>query len=162
MNYVMFIFLILSALCIFSIMIILQRRPPRQKNTPSNERNFCINHNDKRTTSLCHICNAPFCEDCIKNHTTLSFCLEHFRLLEKYQWIPILSFQINAEESQDGLILQNFKEMIWKKEKIPSYIVVEYRINFEEDLIESHISYFTRKQDQDLLIEKYQDFRERA
>lgn len=132
-------------------------KPPAQA-----QKNYCLNHKEIRSTSICHICNHPFCEDCIKTHSTLSFCLEHFPLLLKHQWTPILSFQVNSDQNEDGIILQTFKEMIWQKEKIPSYIVVEYRINFEQDLIESHISYFTREQDQDLLRRKFLRFKDQA
>lgn len=148
---------------ISSILMFLPHKLPAPKNPEvKTEKAFCINHKETRSTSICHICSNPFCPDCIRNHSTLSFCTDHFKLLFKYQWIPILSFQITSDQNEDGVVLQSFKEMVWNKEKIPSYIVVEYRINFEQDLIESHVSYFTREQDQDLLKRKFRVFKDQA
>ncbi len=163
MNYVLnqpeIIFLFFTLLSFLSI-IILQRGSALQISPYSSKKNFCQNHLEKRSASLCHICNAPFCDECIKTHSTLTFCQDHFKLIEKYQWKSVLSFQISAEENYEGLALQKFKEMIWVNEGIPSYIVVEYRINFEEDLIESHMSYFTRIQDQDLIMKRFRTYKE--
>lgn len=160
LNHPSLIFLTFTAICLILILLS-YKLPPSPKNDEKPNKTFCSNHTDIRSTSFCHICNNPFCPDCLRDYSTLSFCNDHFKLLEKYQWKPILSFEITSEENENGLLLQNFKEMMWKKENIPSYIVVEYRINFEQDLIESHMSYFTREQDQALLAKKFDSFRKR-
>lgn len=154
------IFFLFTAVSL-TLILLSYKLPTSPKPEQQLKKTFCTNHMQTRSTSFCHICSNPYCPDCLREYSTLSFCLDHFRLLEKYRWIPILSFEITSEQNENGLILQNFKEMIWKKENIPSYIVVEYRINFEQDLIESHMSYFTREQDQAILAKKFQSFRNR-
>lgn len=155
------IFFIFTAVSLSLILLSYKLPTSPKPEQQITKKTFCTNHMQTRSTSFCHICSNPFCPDCLREYSTLSFCLDHFKLLEKYRWIPIFSFEITSEQNENGLILQNFKEMIWKKENIPSYIVVEYRINFEQDLIESHMSYFTREQDQAILVKKYQSFRNR-
>lgn len=152
------IFLITS----LSLILLSTKLQSQQKPKPTLKKSFCINHKESRSTSLCHICNSPLCPECIQSHSTLSFCSDHFKLLGKYQWVPILSFEVTSDQNEDGNILQNFKEMIWNSEQIPSYIVIEYRINFEQDLIESHMSYFTREEDQETLSRKFRRFKEQA
>jgi len=155
------IFFLFSVIAL-GLILLSYKLPTSPKPEQILKKKFCINHTQTRSTSSCHICSNPFCPDCLREFSTLSFCFEHFRLLEKYRWIPLLSFEITSEQNENGLILQNFKEMIWRKENIPSYIVVEYCINFEQDLIESHLSYFTREQDQDFLTKKFKAFKNRS
>jgi len=159
LNHPYIIFFLILTISLFLILIS-YKTPAAQKIVARPDKPFCLNHKEIRATSFCHICNIPFCADCIKNHSTLSFCVDHFKLLLKHQWIPIFSFEITSDQSEDGITLQSFKEMMWNKEQIPSYIVVEYRINFEQDLIESHMSYFTREQDQDLLRKKFRLYKD--
>jgi len=108
---------------------------------------FCINHETIEGVGTCAICCDTFCDKCIKDVDKLNFCPEHFRLYNESEWKEVYSVKTTAETPEKGVSLYNLKTETWKKEKTPSFIMTHYKLDLEEDIIESHVKLYVRKVD---------------
>ena len=120
---------------------------------------FCKLHPGIKSTGLCAICEQPFCADCLKEHEKLFFCPEHYDLFLAHKWTDVLTIRTNPNEPYKTAFLYNFKKQLWEQDNIPTYIITHYKIDVEQDHIESYVKLFARQDNQELLkklIENYE------
>lgn len=103
------------------------------------EKYYCENHPDVPSTGACLICEDVFCEQCLIEHEGLYFCKEHFKIFASNKWKQITDVKTTPNTPEDGLYIYHFKRHLWKDKKIPSFVLTHYKINIEEDFIESFI-----------------------
>jgi hypothetical protein len=103
------------------------------------EKYYCENHPDIPSIGSCLICEDVFCEQCLIEHDSLYFCKEHFRTFANNKWKQITDVKTTPNTPEDGLYIYHFKRHIWQEKKIPSFVLTHYKINIEEDFIESFI-----------------------
>lgn len=103
------------------------------------EKYYCDNHKDIPSVGACLICEDVFCEQCLIEHDGLYFCKEHFRVFANNKWKQITDVKTTPETPEDGLYIYNFKRHLWNDRQIPSFVLTHYKINIEEDFIESFI-----------------------
>lgn len=103
------------------------------------EKFYCENHPDIASVGACLICEDVFCEQCLIEHDSLYFCKEHFKTFANNKWKQITDVRTTPNTPEDGLYIYHFKRHIWKDQKIPSFVLTHYKINIEEDFIESFI-----------------------
>lgn len=103
------------------------------------EKYYCENHPDIPSVGSCLICEDVFCEQCLIEHDGLYFCKEHFRTFANNKWKQITDVRTTPNTPEDGLYIYHFKRHIWHDKKIPSFVLTHYKINIEEDYIESFI-----------------------
>lgn len=103
------------------------------------EKYYCENHPDIPSTGACLICEDVFCEQCLIEHEGLYFCKEHFKIFASNKWKQITDVKTTPNTPEDGLYIYHFKRHLWKDKKIPSFVLTHYKINIEEDFIESFI-----------------------
>lgn len=106
----------------------------------------CINHPKEIGQGVCAICAAVLCEECVKEHDGLNFCIEHFKTYLENDWQDIETILTTPDTPEVALPLYHFKNNIWQDE-IPSIIRTHYRINIERDIIESHVSLLVKRDD---------------
>ncbi|MBC7713830.1 MAG: hypothetical protein H7177_10855 [Rhizobacter sp.] len=122
------------------------------------EKFFCENHPDTPSVGACLICEDVFCEKCLIEHDSLYFCKEHFRVFANNKWKQITDVKTTPNTPDDGLFIYHFKRHIWRDNETPSFVLTHYKINIEEDFIESFIQLNVIEKDADRLsdeIEKY-------
>jgi len=103
------------------------------------EKYYCENHPDVPSTGACLICEDVFCEQCLIEHDGLYFCKEHFKTFANNKWKQITDVKTTPNTPEDGLYIYHYKRHIWKDQNIPSFVLTHYKINIEEDFIESFI-----------------------
>lgn len=113
----------------------------------------CQNHFFRAAINQCSICEKLLCEHCCKLDNKLPFCKEHHQLFQHNTWIKVRSAITHAEDSSQGIRIYNKREALWKKEKVPSFLKIDYILNEEKDLIESHITLFCLEGD----VEKFKN-----
>ena len=122
------------------------------------EKYYCIHHSDAPSVGACLICEEVYCVDCLVDHESMHFCKEHFRTYANYKWKQITDTMTTPDTPEDGLYIYNFKRELWLNKNIPSFVMTHYKINIENDYIESFIQLNVREDDVEKLIlalEKY-------
>jgi hypothetical protein len=114
---------------------------------PVVEKYYCIHHKDAPSVAACLICEEVFCVDCLVDHESMHFCKEHFRTFASYKWKQITDVRTTPDTPEDGLYIYNFKRDIWLEKNIPSFVMTHYKINIENDYIESFIQLNVREDD---------------
>lgn len=125
---------------------------------PIVEKHYCIHHKDAPSVGSCLICEEVFCENCLVDHESMHFCKEHFRTFAAYKWKQITDVRTTPDTPEDGLYIYKFKRDLWLNKSIPSFVMTHYKINIENDYIESFIQLNVREDDVEKLsneIEKY-------
>lgn len=122
------------------------------------EKFYCHNHPDAQSVGSCLICEEVFCENCLSEHEGLYFCKEHFKTFANNKWRQITDVKTTPDTPIDGLYVYHFKRKIWKEEKIPCYILTHYKINLDNDFIESFIQLNVREEDADQLAQDISKF----
>ncbi len=103
------------------------------------EKYYCENHPDIPSVGTCLICEDVFCEQCLIEHDGLYFCKEHFKIFANNKWKQITDVKTTPDTPEEGLYIYNFKRHLWNDRKVPSFVLTHYKINIEEDFIESFI-----------------------
>lgn len=111
------------------------------------ERYYCIHHKEAPSVGSCLICEEVFCEDCLVDHESMHFCKEHFRTFAGNKWKQITDVLTTPHTPEDGLYIYHFKRDIWLNRNIPSFVMTHYKINIENDYIESFIQLNVREDD---------------
>ena len=111
------------------------------------EKFFCIHHQEAPSAGSCLICEEVFCVDCLVDHESMHFCKEHFRTYAHYKWKQISDERTTPDTPEDGLYIYNFKRDLWLNKNIPSFVMTHYKINIENDYIESFIQLNVREDD---------------
>lgn len=123
-----------------------------------SEKFFCENHPEIPSVGGCLICEEVFCEKCLIEHENMYFCKEHFKTFANNKWKQITDVKTTPNTPEDGLFIYHFKRHIWKEKKTPSFVLTHYKINIDEDFIESFIQLNVLEDEAEKLaedIEKY-------
>ncbi len=165
--FLLFIILLLIGILTFIVLKLLNQksdlRPstnPMQSSVPSTivEKYSCHNHQDQPTVGGCLICEDVFCENCLIEHEGMTFCKDHFKTYINNKWKQVTDLKTSAQTPENGLFIYDFKRKAWNNKNIPSFILTHYKINVEEDLIESHIQLHVRIDDEYFFIKGLSDY----
>lgn len=118
-----------------------------EKTKKLTEKFFCENHPTVSPSGGCLVCEDVFCEKCLVEHDGLYFCHEHFHTFSSHRWVQITDVKTTPDTPLDGLFVYDFKRSLWQKEKIPTFVITHYKINIEDDFIESFIQLNVREED---------------
>ena len=114
---------------------------------PISENYTCVHHKDAPSVGSCLICEEVFCVDCLVDHESMHFCKEHFRTYANHKWKLITDTRTTPDSPEDGLFIYHFKRDLWQDKNIPSFVMTHYKINIENDYIESFIQLNVREED---------------
>lgn len=121
------------------------------KNEKVEESLYCQNHREVASAGICLICEQTFCEDCLREDENKYFCKEHFRTYTANRWSQIAEIKTTPDTPYDALAIYHFKRDKWLNEKVPSFIVTHYKIDTENDVIESYVQLNVIEKDADVL-----------
>ena len=142
---------ILILLVVMAFYIFKLKNKNQESDLADNLENQCHKHVDKLPDGQCAICNHFFCTDCLKQHENLSFCIEHYQIFLTNKWEVAHTIKTTPEQPGLGVNLFKEKKLLWQKHSIPSYTVTYYKINIENDAIESYVKLYGRAQDKQKL-----------
>jgi hypothetical protein len=123
------------------------------------EKYVCENHPDIPSIGSCLICEDVFCEQCLIEHEGLYFCKEHFRTFAGNKWKQITDVKTTPNTPEDGLYIYHFKRHLWIDRKKPSFVLTHYKINIEEDFIESFIQLNVLETEAENLLNEIEKFK---
>ena len=123
------------------------------------EKFYCHNHPEDQSIGSCLVCEEVFCENCLIEHDGLYFCKEHFRIYASNKWRQITDVKTTPDTPEDGLYIYHFKRKVWRERSTPTFVLTHYKINIENDFIESFIQLNVLEKDAERIekeLEKFQ------
>lgn len=122
---------------------ILERLKEIEKIKPKRADLFCQNHTDEPGEVTCAICDKIFCKACIKPFKSLHFCKEHLPLIMRHEWVEVLTVKTSTHDPEEGVRLYDAKKRLFEDKAIPTYIETHYKINVDQDYIETYLVVFS-------------------
>lgn len=123
---------------------ILERMKALEKNKPKRSDLFCPNHTEEPGETMCAICDKIFCKSCIKPFKSLHFCKEHLPLIMRFDWDEVVTIKTSTHDPEQGVRLYDVKKEIFENENIPTYVETHYKINVDQDYIETYLVLFAQ------------------
>lgn len=136
----------------------LERIKELEKLKPRRAELFCPNHPDEPGETTCAICDKLFCKACVKPFKTMHFCKEHLPLIMRNDWDEVLTLKTSTHDPEQGVRLYDIKKKLFEKEDIPTYIETHYKINVDQDYIETYLVLFGIREQVESLKTKLQEF----
>jgi hypothetical protein len=107
---------------------------------------FCPNHKEEPGEAPCAICDKLFCKSCIRPFKSLHFCKEHLQLIMHNEWEEVLTLKTSTQFPEEGVKLYESKKFLFEESHIPTYIETHYKINIDQDYIETYLVLFSIKE----------------
>ncbi len=137
---------------------IMERLKELDKIKPPRAELFCPNHTEEPGEVTCSICDGLFCRACIKPFKALHFCKEHLPLVMRHDWDEVLTIKTSTADPEHGVRLFDVKKELFKERDIPTYVETHYKINVDQDHIETYLVLFAIRESVDDLRERLKDF----
>ncbi|HXH31732.1 MAG TPA: hypothetical protein VNJ01_13035 [Bacteriovoracaceae bacterium] len=118
----------------------------------------CPNHPDEPGEVSCAICEGLFCSVCIKQFKTLHFCREHLAVIMQNEWSEVLTLKTSTTDPEQGVFLYEAKKHFLETEDTATYIETHYKINVDQDYIETYLVLFGIKAQNGMLKDKFRKF----
>lgn len=129
----------------------------REKVRSTNDDNigqYCIDHPELLAKGICSLSDNPFCELCIAKENDIRIARKYLSILLDSDWDNIF-FIPNEQVGADILNeLYRIKHDIWSSLNIPIITQQQFKINIENDNIESFTLVMGRKIDNELITNK--------
>lgn len=136
---------------------ILERLKELEKVKPKRSDLFCPNHTEEPGEVVCAICDKLYCKACIKPFKTMHFCKEHLPLIMRYDWDEVLTVKTSTADPEKGVRLYDVKKEIFEKKNIPSYVETHYKINVDQDYIETYLVVYAIKENVEMVRKTYNE-----
>ena len=131
--------------------VILERLKEAKKLKAKRADLFCPNHPEEPGEVSCGICDKIFCHSCIKPFKSLHFCREHLPLVMNNQWEEVITVKTSTQDPEGGVRIYDIKKEIFEKEELPSYVETHYKINVDQDIIETYLVVFATKEQVEII-----------
>lgn len=125
---------------------ILERMKELEKLKPKRADLFCPNHTEEPGEVVCAICDKLYCKACIKPFKTMHFCKEHLPLIMRHDWDEVLTLKTSTTDPERGVKLYDVKKDIFESRQIPTYVETHYKINVDQDFIETYLVLYAIKE----------------
>ena len=126
---------------------IMERLKELETIKPGRSELFCPNHRDEPGEVTCGICDKLFCKACIKPFKTMHFCKEHMPLIMRHDWEEIVTVKTSTQNPEEGVELFEKKKVLFTEKNLPTYIETHYKINIDQDYIETYLVVFAIKEE---------------
>ncbi len=137
---------------------ILERMKELERIKPRRAELFCPNHTEEPGEVPCSICDGLFCKACIKPFKTMHFCKEHLPLVMRHDWDEVLTIKTSTADPEQGVRLFDVKKQLFREKDIPTYVETHYKINVDQDHIETYLVLFAIRESIDDLREHLKAF----
>lgn len=128
---------------------IVERLKEIEKLKPKRADLFCPNHSEEPGETMCAICDRIFCKACIKPFKNLYFCKEHIPLIMRFDWVEVVTIKTSTHDPEQGVRLYDVKKEIFQKENLPTYVETHYKINVDQDYIETYLVVYAQQEEID-------------
>lgn len=172
------IVLIFLVLVIVGVLIVLVWKMTKQNQTAhqsvpttavaSKKKNFsqtepdptienCYLHPEIQARGVCALSSHPICERCLREDDGVIVSAEYFRIYLENKWVPLETILTTPDTTEASAHLYDFKKELWDKNQTPTFISTHYKINVDDDFIESHVSLNVRENEHSLLYDRLQE-----
>lgn len=115
---------------------------------------YCIDHPENKAKGICSISSEAFCELCLTKQDDLRLGRKYLDFYLDTEWIKLLMVEDEQLDLENLEQLKAIKNEGWISEKRPLIIQDQFKINIEEDKIESYKVLLTRQEDKITYLEK--------
>jgi hypothetical protein len=136
---------------------IIERLKEAEKLKPKRADLFCPNHSEEPGEAACAICDLLFCKACIKPFKTMHFCKEHIPLIMRNEWEEVIKIKTSTHDPEQGVRLYDFKKKLFHIKNLPTFIETHYKINVDQDYIETYLVMFAIKEDSEKVSKAIQE-----
>jgi hypothetical protein len=116
---------------------------------------FCIDHPDLYAKGTCAISNEAYCELCLTKEEEIKVARKFLDLLLDTEWEELYMVNntvIGADKLNE---LFKLKKQMWHDDQIPMVAHKQFKLNVEDDKIETYTLLKSRVVDKDQLLEKF-------
>lgn len=115
---------------------------------------FCSDHPEVVATGVCAISDRFYCQACLLKEGDVKLSRKYLNLYLDASWETL--FFLNDNEIGPEVLshLTHVKQRVWKEEKLPIITQKQFKINIEDDSIESFTMISVRDIDQKYIMKK--------
>lgn len=126
-------------------------KPNRRENLSSQ---YCIDHPELYAKDFCAISYEPYCELCLTKERDIKISRKFLDLFLDSAWENSFIFN-NEDKGADKLNeLMGIKKRLWSESETPIIAQKQFKINIENDQVESYTFVKTRVSDHELIVKK--------
>jgi hypothetical protein len=107
----------------------------------------CPNHPTEPGETICAICDLHYCQACVKPFKSMYLCKEHMPLVMGNEWSEVVTVKSSATDPEKGVRLYELKKELFREQDLPSYVETHYKLNLDQDSIETYLVMFAKVQD---------------
>lgn len=112
-----------------------------------NLASVCIDHPDAPALKKCSLSDQSYCESCITRQLDVWVAKKYLDVLLDSEWEELFMLPDTKSHHDVKVRLKKVKAELWEKRGIPVLVQGHYKINVEEDEIESYTVIKARAQD---------------
>jgi hypothetical protein len=114
----------------------------------------CIDHPDRTSYGVCALTQEKYCEECLSRIDEIVIAKKYMDYFMSYDWEQVFMIPTFEEDEEFHGRIMKFKQDLWEKKELPLIIQGHYKINIENDDIESYTVILARKEDQSFIKEE--------
>ncbi len=109
--------------------------------------NYCIDHPDQMSEGVCAISGDYFCLHCLKNENGIKIGKRYLELYANAQWQQVVMLPADVGNNDLYERILKIKQEMWQKKQLPMIVQGHYKINIQDDSIESFTVIMGRVED---------------
>lgn len=156
--FAIFLLIILIVLIVFLVFFSLKfiKKNELSKSEESPSKNivkspFCFDHPDLLADGTCSIDGECYCEQCLTKVDDIKIARKNIDAYANYEWCELGMFKNSKSDHDFKERIYKIKYELWQNRKIPFIIRGHFKINVENDAIETFTTLMCRKQDEKLM-----------
>jgi hypothetical protein len=112
---------------------------------------YCVDHSTEISIGNCAISSNAYCKHCLKSFQSIRVGKKYLNMYLAHEWKDFLILEKKNSYEEVPTYLLDIKNEIWQSEEIPVIVQNHYKINIQDDSIESFTVFQCRDEDLDNL-----------
>lgn len=108
---------------------------------------FCVDHDEEFAVGNCSIDGQAYCELCLTRIDDMKFARKNSDEYLNYKWASLTMFKTQKGQGDFEDRIKKAKSELWLKDKKPLIVRGHFKINVENDSIESFTTLMCREED---------------
>ena len=108
---------------------------------------FCVDHEDEFAVGNCSIDGKAYCELCLTRIDDMKFARKNSDEYLNYKWTSLTMFKKQLGHTDFDDRIKKAKDELWLSSKKPLIVRGHFKINVEDDSIESFVTLMCREED---------------
>ncbi len=109
---------------------------------------FCVDHEEEFAVGNCSIDGQAYCEICLTRIDDMKFAKKNSDEYLNYKWTSLTMFKKQSEQNDFDDRIKKAKAELWNKNNKPLIVRGHFKINVEDDSIESFTTLMCREEDE--------------